>query len=57
MEVDEVILTNLYISLQIALAKKKLFEDKQCTIPEHLLVRIDEIEAAIKEREQHEPQK
>lgn len=52
MNANEVILTNLYISLQIALAKKKLFEDKKCSLPEHLLVRIANIEAAISELEE-----
>jgi len=49
---DEIVLANLYISLQIALAKKKLFEEKNCTVPEGLLIRLKNIEAAIAELEE-----
>lgn len=51
MNADEIILTNLYISLQIAQAKKKLYEDKNCDAPDTLVARIEEIKEAIKELE------
>lgn len=51
---DEVILMNLYMSLQMANAKVKLFEDKGLPAPEQLTERIEAIETRISELEHAE---
>ena len=51
MKQDEIILINLYISLRIAQAKRELFEQKGCGVPEGLTRRIFDLEAAIAECE------
>ena len=48
---NEVILMNLYMSLQLAKAKLKLFEDKGLSAPEPLVERVEAIETRISELE------
>jgi hypothetical protein len=48
---NEIILMNLYMSLQLAKAKLKLFEDKGLSAPEQLVERVEDIETKISELE------
>lgn len=48
---DEIVLINLYISLQMAERKARLFEEKKCEIPTVLELRIKNLRAEIAERE------
>ena len=48
---EEITLINLYISLNVARAKRDLFEEKKCGVPETLTLRILDLEAAIHEHE------